>query len=248
MATVGIRVFTVAIALSSAPLWAREIGSFDRTLSVNGPVDLTVETNSGGITVRPGDGNTVRIHAVISANDWTDGGDAAQQARDVESNPPIRQSGNSIRIEHLTESRGRQLSITYEISAPTKTHLSASTGSGGVHVSGLEDAVRARTGSGGVELDSIKGSIDANTGSGSIRANNVSGGMTGRTGSGGITIGLLASGGFDVRARTGSGQVHVDPPMTVQGNLTSGHEVEGKIRGGGPLLDLATGSGGVRIQ
>jgi hypothetical protein len=233
--------------LAGAPLLAAEVGSFDRTLNVTGPVDLTVETNSGGITVRSGSGNSVFVHATISANNPADT-DAAQRAREVESNPPIRQSGNTIRIEHLDNSRGRNLSITYEITTPAQTKLSASAGSGAVHISGLEDSVRAQTGSGAIDVDTIRGNVQAQTGSGGIQASNVTGSISGRTGSGGITVRLPASGGFDVRAKTGSGRINVDPPMTVQSSLLSDHEMEGKVRGGGPLLDLMTGSGGVRIE
>jgi hypothetical protein len=56
--------FTGLVPQSAA---AEREGSFDRTLAVNGAVDLNVETGSGRIEVRPGDTSSVRIHAVTRA-------------------------------------------------------------------------------------------------------------------------------------------------------------------------------------
>jgi hypothetical protein len=259
-------IFAAVAAASAGPVGrAREIGSFDRTLTVNGVADLNVETGSGHIAVRPGSGNTVKIHATISAGDWA-GPDVEQRAREIASNPPIRESGNSISIGHLENDEGRNLSISYEIEAPPSSSVRARTGSGGETFDGIEGTLNAMTGSGGIrvsragsdvrlmtgsgtiDLDGGKGSVDAQTGSGGIRISNVSGPVRAQTGSGGVSVDLPSAGGFDLRAHTGSGRVEVGPAMTTQ-NFSSGrHYVEGRIRGGGPLLDLTTGSGSVRVN
>src|ERR1035438_4102258 len=76
---------------------AQREGSFDRTLTVNGAVDLNVETGSGRIEVRPGDTSSVRIHGVVRAHDDFFRGDG-DRIHEIETNPPITQTGNSIRI------------------------------------------------------------------------------------------------------------------------------------------------------
>jgi hypothetical protein len=256
----------LALFLCALPGSARDIGSFDRTLNVSGPADLDVETNSGHIAVRRGSGNTVRVHGIISVSDSSDSSGAEQRAREIEANPPIRQNGNSIRIERLVDTADRHISISYEIEAPPATRLrahtgsggqtiegiqgpvNASTGSGGIRISDIGDEVRADTGSGGIELESIKGRVDASTGSGGIRARNLAAQVTAHTGSGGVHIELPASGGFDLRARTGSGRVSVSPPITMENFSADRHDVRGRIRGGGPLIDVATGSGGVSVD
>jgi DUF4097 and DUF4098 domain-containing protein YvlB len=197
------RLAACSLIVFAAPVFARDIGSFDRALNVNGPVDLEVATNSGRITVRPGNTGAVQIHAVISVSD-----------------------------------RFRRIAIAYDVLVPAQTKLRAATGSGGIRISGVDDEVRAQTGSGGIELDALTGRVEARAGSGGIRGSGLSGPITARTG----------SGGFDLRARTGSGRISVDPPITMQGVFSGRHQVEGKIRGGGPLVDVATGSGGVRIE
>jgi len=53
----AIRSFAVlTLILCAAPAFAREAGSFDRTLTVAGTADLDVQTGSGHIMVRRGGG------------------------------------------------------------------------------------------------------------------------------------------------------------------------------------------------
>ena len=253
-------------ALVISPVFAGEIGSFDRTLNVSGPLDLDISTGAGSITVRPGDGKQVKIHGTISSSNMFDSEDQAKRAREIESNPPIEQTGNWIRIGRFhDEWLSQNLSISYEVVAPAATKLRARTGSGGESIEGIEGPVDASSGSGGVrvfriqqdvrvsagsgtiQLDSIKGQVSASTGSGGIRDDGVQAPVTARAGSGGIRLRLNPNLGFDLHARTGSGGVFVGPAMTTQGRFER-HEVRGQIRGGGSALNLSTGSGGVRVE
>lgn len=145
--------------------------------------------------------------------------------------------------------------------------LRASTGSGSIRASGIAGAVvattgsgdieveqsapgnvEARTGSGGVEVRGVKGTLRVSTGSGSIR---VGGEPTGdwrvRTGSGSITVRLATEIGFELAAHTSSGSVYVKFPITIQGEISK-REIRGKVRGGGPLLDISTASGSIRVE
>jgi DUF4097 and DUF4098 domain-containing protein YvlB len=278
---------TAALAFAGLVLQAaaaQREGSFDRTLTVNGAVDLNVETGSGRIQVRPGNSSSVRIHAEIRAHDEFFGGGEAR-IRDIEANPPISQTGNSIRISVPKDDwLRRHVSISYELEVPQQTRLRAHTGSGsesveGVHgpveletgsgsvtVARVDDEVRIQTGSGRIDLDSVKGKVDAHTGSGSIEGASIrgpinahtgsgsvrleqtaAGPLEAHTGSGGVNVRLPADAAFDLYAHTGSGHVYVDHPITVQGTV-GGHEIQGKVKGGGALVDVRTGSGSVRIE
>jgi DUF4097 and DUF4098 domain-containing protein YvlB len=259
-------------------------GSFDRTLTVTGPADVNVETNSGRISVRSGDASSVRIHADIRGHEDGFQSDDAR-IREIEKNPPIEQTGNTIRITPLQDEwLRRHISISYELVVPAQTKLRARTGSGsesveGVHgpvdvetgsgsvtVRSVDEEVRVHTGSGRIELDSLKGRVDAHTGSGTIEGGAITGPISAHTGSGSVrleqtapgaleaqtgsgevSVRLPANAAFDLYAHTGSGRVWVDRPITVQGNL-GGHEIQGKVNGGGPLVDVRTGSGSVRIE
>jgi len=148
-----------------------------------------------------------------------------------------------------------------------KGSLRASTGSGGIRASGIGGAINASTGSGSIELEqTAPGDVEATTGSGSVRLSGVQGAVRVRTGSGsiraqgtptgewrlhsasgGVTVRLPADAAFELNAHTSSGRVHTTHPVTVVGTL-SPRELRGKVRGGGPLLDLSTSSGSIRIE
>ena len=107
--------------------------------------------------------------------------------------------------------------------------------------------MRAQTGSGRIELKDIHGSLKAGTGSGDIK---ISGSPTGdwklETGSGSVEF-TPGNTGFTLDASTGSGTVHSDHEMTVQGSFDK-HHIVGKVNGGGPTVRIGTGSGDVRIH
>src|SRR5580658_7487878 len=104
---------------TAALLMAEERGSFDRSLSVTGPVELSVQTGSGHIHVHAGPGSTVTIHGEIRANSSFLSGDAAERIHQVEQNPPIEQTGNTIRIGHSGDADWfRNLSISYDVTVP----------------------------------------------------------------------------------------------------------------------------------
>jgi len=127
--------------------------------------------------------------------------------------------------------------------------LHASTGSGSIEAELTSGgSVEATTGSGGVDISGVKGTVRARTGSGSIH---IQGEPTGEwrisSGSGGVTVRLPANAGFELNARTSSGSVNTAHPVTILGRMDR-REVRGTVRGGGPLLDLSTSSGDIRIE
>src|SRR5437867_3515300 len=98
-------------------------GSFDRTLAVNGPVDLDIRTGSGGIRIDTGAGNTVHVVGRIRANNWFNT-DPAGRVREIEAHPPIEQGGNAIRIGQVSDNDlYRNISIEYEVTVPASTRV-----------------------------------------------------------------------------------------------------------------------------
>lgn len=246
-------------------------GSFDKTLNVPGTIDLDVATGSGSIEIRQGSANRVEIHGrIYASNNWRFSSQDIQSAiRQLESNPPIEQSGQSIRIGRILDRDTEQhVSISYEIVAPAQSNIRAHTGSGSMNVEGMSGRVEAGTGSGSVTLRDIKGDLQARTGSGSIHATGVHSGLrmsTGsgeiqvegeqtaawdlQTGSGRIDVRLPKTASFDLSAHTGSGGINVDFPLTVRGRIDSNrHEVTGKVGTGQYPLTARTGSGHIRIE
>lgn len=250
-----------ALATSTLPAFAAE-GNFERTLHVNGNVDLQIDTGSGSINVRTGDSSEVRITGHIRSNDWMDSGE--ERVKKLESNPPIQQSGNDIRIGHIDDpDLRRNISISYDIVVPASTQLrantgsgsqeitgisgslEANTGSGSLKISGIGSTVRAHSGSGNIDVDGSGGSVVVRTGSGSIHATGVAGGFDGETGSGHLTLEQTAPG--SVRAETGSGGLEL---RNVHGSLQA-QAGSGSIRADGEATGgwmVHTGSGSVELR
>jgi hypothetical protein len=141
-----------------------------------------------------------------------------------------------------------------------------STGSGNIHGVGLQGGFTLNTGSGNIYAEQVgQGDVKAQTGSGSIELHNVRGGLRAGTGSGSIKVAgsptmdwKLETGsgsiefwpgntGFTLDASTGSGTVHTDLEMAVQGTYDR-HHITGKVHGGGPTVRIETGSGEVHIH
>ena len=66
-------------------------GTFEKTLQVNGPVDLEVLTHSGDVTVRAGSSGSVFIRGKIFVGDRWFGGRREEDVHAIEQNPPLRQ-------------------------------------------------------------------------------------------------------------------------------------------------------------
>lgn len=217
-------------------------GSFEKTLQVNGPVDLEVLTHSGDVTVRAGSSGSVFIRGKIYVGDRWFGGHREDDVHAIEQNPPIRQTGNSIHIDYVNY---RNIAIDYEITVPAEATIRARSGSGDETIEGTHGNVDVQTGSGDVRLARLNGEIRLQTGSGNIRAREISGMVRGGTGSGDVEIEQGGSG--DVDLHTGSGNISA---RGVQGGFrgeTGSGDVTAEGSQSGPW-DIRTGSGNVHVR
>jgi Putative adhesin len=235
----------VAAATWAAPARAAD-GSFDRTLKVSGPVSLDVRTGSGNIRVHRGESSTVVIHAEIRSGhgDWGSS-DAESRIREIEKNPPIEQDGSAIRIGQTHDSElYRNISISYEISAPGQTHLEAQTGSGDLTVAGVELDVTGRTGSGSIRVEDTGGRTELNAGSGDVHLRNARGGARISSGSGNVTAEGVAGA---ITASSGSGTVRLELTGAgdVEASSGSGNII---LRGANGAVRAHTGSGDVEAH
>jgi DUF4097 and DUF4098 domain-containing protein YvlB len=299
----AVRTLAFILATSLAG-FASVIGTFDRSFQVNGNVDLEVLTRSGDVIVRNGPVGTVSIHAKIESGTSWFGGDHKEDVQQLQSNPPIRQNGNSIRIDYVNINN---ISIDYEITVPENTAIHSHTGSGDQTIEGLKGSVDLESGSGDLKLARLTGEMHFQTGSGNIRGHELSGparikagsgdivvdevgagdveirtgsgnitvnGINGgfhaeagsgdihgkglpknmwsvRTGSGNVTLNVPSDAAFDVDISSNSGSVTLGHPVstTVQGRIEESRKsVVGKVRGGGPMVTVHTGSGDVQVD
>jgi len=299
--TIRSLVFILATSLAG---FASVIGTFDRSFQVSGPVELEVLTRSGDVTVRNGSAGTVSVHAKIHSGTSWFGSDHKAEVQELQNNPPVRQNGNSIRIDYVNINN---ISIDYEIIVPANTSLRSHTGSGDQRIEGIQGNIDLESGSGDLELARLTGEMRFQTGSGNVKGHELSGpakvkagsgdidiaetgagdveirtgsgnitvdGINGgfhaeagsgdihgkgfpknmwnvRTGSGNVTLGVPGDAAFDVDISSSSGSVNMGHPVstTVQGRIEESRKsVVGKVRGGGPMISVHTGSGDVAVN
>lgn len=220
-------------------------GTFDKALTVNGAVMLSVNTGSGYIHVTPGTGNQVHIIGHVRARNsgWGSGGSPEERVKQVVANPPIEQTGNNITVgRHTTWIRN--VSIDYDITTPKGTSLEANSGSGDLRISNIEGPVKAGAGSGNIDVFGLKGRVALETGSGDIRADILSSPEEkAETGSGNIR---LRNAGGSLRAETGSGDLEVEGRPGADWKLEAGSgNITLDTGDAGYTLDASTGSGSV---
>jgi beta-lactamase regulating signal transducer with metallopeptidase domain len=230
----------VAVAASSmqegGPL------SFDRTLSVSGAAQLAVSTGSGDIHITRSSGNQIHIHGHIHVS--YEGSE--ERAREIAANPPIEQSGDTIRVgQHQEHWHG--ISIDYQIEAPAGTVLTANSGSGNIVDDGVGQNARLQTGSGDIHATSLAGPFVVKTGSGNIFAEQTGqGDVIADTGSGDIELKNI-HGAF--HGQTGSGEIKASGTPSASWTLETGSGNIELWTGNAPLtLEASTGSGSVSTE
>ena len=115
-------------------------------------------------------------------------------------------------------------------------------------------------------MSDVVGDIDIKTSGGALDITDVKGNIDGHTSGGGINLRLSAQPDEDVSLRTSGGSINAMFPETIKIDLeasTSGgrvksewpvdgsvskREIEGKINGGGPQVDLKTSGGSIHVE
>lgn len=182
---------------------------------------------------------------------------------------PLEASAGSgdIRIDHINEHVSASTGSGHIELFGADAGLEVSAGSGSIRAEAVTGPIKARTGSGNVRLaQTAPGAVDVSTGSGAITLTGTQGPLRLRagsgdiviegqllrdwalsTGSGDVTIRVPADASFNLDARTASGLIDTKHPIELLGTL-SRRRLQGKVRGGGTLLDVSTGSGAIRIN
>ena len=201
-----------------------------------------MQTRSGDVIVRSGPAGSVSIHGKIFVGDHWLFGNRHTDVSDIEQHPPLRQDGNSIRVDYVN---AHDISVDYEITVPAETSVRTHSGSGNMTIEGTHGNVDLQTGSGDVMLTRVTGELRLQTGSGNVRAREISGPVRGGAGSGDIE--LQENGTGDIDLHTGSGNV------TARGIHGAFHAEAGSgdITGEGMLTgtwEIRTGSGNVHVR
>lgn len=184
----------------------------------------------------------------------------------------ITSSNGSIRVTD-TEGAARLRSSNGSIHATgLKGSLDVQTSNGGIEVQDLDGSAVLKTSNGRVHAEGVRGTLEAETSNGGINVHvaKVEGGrpvkletsngsieltvdsanqndVHASTSNAGITVHMPASIAARVRAHTSNGSISSDFEVQAQGQISK-HSLEGTIGSGGPVLDLSTSNGSIRLE
>jgi DUF4097 and DUF4098 domain-containing protein YvlB len=248
-------------ALVLAPVRATAADTFDRTLTVSGPVRLELSNGSGNVEIKGSTDGKVHIFGKVSPN-WSLFGSSEKNVQDVVANPPIEQHDSVIRIGK--NSSLRNVSIEYKIEVPHDTDIDAGVASGGLSIDSVRGPVKATSASGYVHVYRVDRDVQMTAASGSMDCSGIGGYLRISSASGDITVADVKG---DLNAGATSGSIRVTKPgdrvelSTASGSIeVSGvtndlkvHAVSGSITVSGDpsasrLWEVRTVSGSVDIR
>jgi len=255
-------IFMVAMVAGVSALANAE--EWNKTFSISGTPELRVETSDAQIHVDTWDEKKIEAH--VTSTKWGFG-QSGIQVYD-------HQTGDSVEIEvrfphgvHIMSIGDRRTVI--EIHMPREGKVRLHTGDGEIRVRDLKGQVDVESGDGSVELDGVEGLLRAHTGDGhvrvrgrfdrldistsdgrieaeALRGSTIGEGWDLKTGDGGVSLTIPDNLSADVVLHTGDGHITLDLPLTVEGRYES-NNVRGKLNGGGPVLNIHTGDGSIRL-
>ena len=253
--------FAAAFAAAGCAMGPGVSGSFDRTLSVKGPIRLELNNTSGDVSITGSADGKVHVHGDARASGM---GFESPEKRlnELLANPPIEQRGDTIRVgeemRHL-----RNVSISYVIEVPRDTEISSSVLSGAQTIQDVRGPVKAEAASGSIRVNHIERQTQLSTLSGSIRADNIGDDIRASSASGTVTVSNIKG---DVRISALSGSTQISKPGgRVEASTASGsvdvegatsdvkaHAASGRVNvngnpGTNSYWDLKTASGTVQL-
>ena len=241
-------------------------------------LQLNVSTGAGNIQLTRGSDNQVHIVGHVKANWGGDEDQVGQiaahppieQTGNIVRIGALRQNWHGISISYEIEAPGNAFLNASSGSGNIQDNgvgenANLHVGSGNVRAMALGSGFTASTGSGSIYAEQAgEGDVRASTGSGSIELRNLRGGLVAHTGSGNIKLGGTpsslwrvrtgsgsvelwpGSAGFNLNASSGSGSIHCDQPLA--GGSGRRHHLAGSLNGGGPEVQISTGSGNIRVH
>ncbi len=180
--------------------------SFERILPVTGPVTLDVSTDAGAIRVRRGEPGSVSIRGVLrSSFSLFRQMDPEQRVEFLAANPPVEQSGNTIRVGDATDRWIlRSVSFIVDILVPADSTVRALGHAADLQVEGIEGPVDCETDYGEILIDGIQSQVRASTDAGAIYIRRVTGPVEAHSDSGAIEAHEI---GGRIQAKTDCGAI-----------------------------------------
>ena len=236
-----------------------------KTYQVGNNPTLRVETNDASIEISRGVSNT--INARVSAEGQSIGNSGVRITE--------RQDGDKVDLQvHVPNEWGFHFGVRHgvrvEVQVPPQAALDLHSGDGHIAVTGGSGQAQIDTGDGHISVQNFSGALKGHTGDGHMSIDGTFTNLELRSGDGHIDLtvrpGSKVTSGWlihtsdgrvearlpedlaaELYAHTGDGRIQLDMPVTVSGSIERSR-IRGKLNGGGPLLEITTGDGSIRIS
>ncbi len=210
-------------------------------------------------------GGSISLSDLAGEQNFTTSGGSLQVSH-VSGRIKGRTSGGSIQIDHADEDIDLVTSGGSISARNCQGNLYLVTSGGSLQLSQLQGKINATTSGGSISADYISGELSTSTSGGTINLSQIDGGVDAST-SGGSIHAQLNSVGKYVKLNTSSGHIDLSMPQQkgfnlnlkgtrVNAALTNGafegskdkDRVEGKVNGGGALVQAYASSGSVNVK
>lgn len=234
-----------------------------KSYQVGDKAALHVDTNDASIEVSHGASRTIAVRIVA---DGYSIGSAGVRVTD-------RQDGDKVDLRVQIPNQwfhiGMHNGVHITVQVPGDAALDLHSGDGHIALDGVSGQARLDTGDGHIAVHNFNGDLRAHTGDGHMTIDGVLTNLDLRTGDGSVDLtirpGSKMSGEWlihtsdgrvsarlpedfaaELYAHTGDGHIQLDLPVTVNGGIERSR-IRGKLNGGGPLLEISTGDGSIRV-
>ena len=240
-----------ACDMSVAHLTGRATEEWTHTYPLSDGGEVRIGNTNGQVDVEGIDGSTVEIKVEKIARAATDVG-----ARELLPRITIKEDATPDRVSVETARMGGIMlgvgyEVRYHVRAPKNAVVNLTTTNGAIAVTGVDGKVVAHTTNGGVTGKSLTGAVEARSTNGAVNIEMASigaGRVSLRTTNGGVTLMMPESAKADVSASWTNGGISVSPDLKVDVTEHARRSFEGRLNGGGTLVELHTTNGGIRLR
>ncbi len=231
------------------------VETFERTVPLASGGSFAISNVNGSIDIAGWDRDEVRI----SARKVTSG--PVESLSAVRITVDVTSSSVSV-ATHYPESGSVEVNVEYRVRVPARVLLaSVSTVNGAIDVQDVSGEGSLSTVNGNVTLARAAGLFSARSTNGGISLEflSLSGGLDSaphssahaallaQTTNGSVAVALPAAAGAELDAETRNGDFFSELPLLAR-TASAGRSIQGRIGSGGPLLQLRTVNGSIRLQ
>jgi DUF4097 and DUF4098 domain-containing protein YvlB len=230
-------------------LAGRATDEWTRTYALTPGGQIEIVNTNGKVQIEGADVESVEIRAERIARATTDAAarDLLPRIEIKEEIAPDRIRIETGRIEGITI--GIRTEVRYTVRAPRTAVVRVTNTNGEVSATGLTAQLFARTTNGPVKATDVAGEVTARTTNGEVEVElaELTAKVSLQTTNGGVELTVPDDAKADLSASCTNGGINVSG-LKLETTESSRRRVEGKLNGGGALIDVRTTNGGIRVR